>query len=315
MRTEAGTSIRVEETDMKVSWWRRAVGIASAFALGSCAAPRAGLDEAPHGHPAMWKLADADTTIYLFGTFHLLPEGRSWRTPLFDRALESSQELVLEIGNIDDQQSVAQAMVKLGMAADLPPILDRVPAEKKDALKAMIAESGIPAGAFDRMKTWAAALLLTGVTFKQLGLDPGKGVERTIQGPARQAGKKIEGLETAEEQFGFFAGLSEEAQRRFLVAVLESPEEARRQFTEMLNAWMNGDVKGIAATFDDETQLSPELRRILMADRNARWAEWLKARMAKPGTVFVAVGAGHLAGPDSVEAMLERQGLKAVRVQ
>jgi uncharacterized protein YbaP (TraB family) len=83
----------------------------------------------------------------------------------------------------------------------------------------------------------------------------------------------------------------------------------------MLQAWANGDVAGVARTFDGETALSPELRKALMTDRNARWADWLKARMAKPGTVFVAVGAGHLAGKDSVEAMLAAKGVKVVRVQ
>ncbi|MDB5719979.1 MAG: TraB/GumN family protein, partial [Alphaproteobacteria bacterium] len=136
-----------------------------------------------------------------------------------------------------------------------------------------------------------------------------------ITGPFRAAGKPVSGLETLEEQFGFFDHLSEDSQRKFLVAVLDSPEETKKQFAEMLAAWSNGDLAGIARSFDDETQMSAELRQVLMAQRNARWADWLKARMEKPGVVFVAVGAGHLAGKDSVEAMLEARGLKVQRVQ
>ncbi|HEY0412304.1 MAG TPA: TraB/GumN family protein [Allosphingosinicella sp.] len=272
-------------------------------------------DAAPSGHPAMWKLADADTTIYLFGTFHLLPQGRDWRTPAFDRALASSGELVLEIGNLDDQMALAQALMKLGMSPGLPPLAQRVPAKKRGALKAMVAESGIPEALLDRMETWAAGLMLTGVTFKRLGLDPNAGVERVLQGPWKASGRPVEGLETAEEQFGFFDRLSEDAQRKFLEAALESPDAARKQFAEMLRAWSAGDVAGIARTFDDETQMSGELRGVLMAQRNAKWAEWLKARMAKPGTVFVAVGAGHLAGADSVQRMLAARGLKVTRLQ
>ena len=83
----------------------------------------------------------------------------------------------------------------------------------------------------------------------------------------------------------------------------------------MLAAWSHGVLAGFARSFVVETQLSPELRRILMAQRNARWADWIKARMDKPGTVFIAVGAGHLAGRDSVESMLEAKGLKVKRVQ
>ena len=295
------------------TWFSRLTAAFAGFALaGAAPAPQAA---APQGHPAMWKVADKDTTIYLFGTFHLLPEGRSWRTPAFDKALAASDELVMEVGNIDDQNAIAASMMKMGLGQGLPPIAERVPTEKRAALKAMIAESGLPEAALNGMKTWTAALLLEGVLFKRLHLDPNSGVEVSLIGPWRKSGKPLEGLETADQQFGFFDHLSEDAQRAFLTAVLDSPEEMQKQLQAMLQAWANGDVDGIARTFDEETKLSPELRKALMADRNARWADWVKARLDKPGTVFVAVGAGHLAGRDSVENMLAARGLKAVRVQ
>ncbi len=266
-------------------------------------------------HPALWKLADSDTRIWLFGTIHLLPEGQSWRTPTLESALAGSEELVLEVADVDDMMASAQAMAKLGMASGLPPIVERVPEGKRAALRAMIAESGYPEAVYDRLETWAAALPLLGVTFKRLGLDPELGVERQIGAPFRAAGKSVVGLETIEQQFRFFDTLSEGAQRALLVAVVEDTEETRAQFRAMLDAWARGDLEGIARTFDDETQMSPELKDALMRKRNARWAEWLERRLERPGTVFVAVGAGHLAGEDSVQSMLEARGLKAKRVQ
>jgi hypothetical protein len=291
-------------------------GLTAALALLGCT-PQAGMQSAERagGHPAMWKLSDPDTTIYLFGTFHLLPQGTQWRTPAFDQALASSNELVLEIGNLGDQMALAQTMMKLGMSPGLPPLASRVPAEKKAALEGMIAESGIPAMVLDRMETWAAALMLASVTFKRLGVDPNSGVERTIEGPWKEGGKPVRGLETAEDQFGLFDRLPEESQRKFLSAMLDSPDKAKAQFAQMLAAWSKGDVAGIAKTFDDETLTSADLREALMTRRNANWADWLKKRMEQPGTVFVAVGAGHLAGNDSVQKMLEAEGVKAVRVQ
>jgi uncharacterized protein YbaP (TraB family) len=263
----------------------------------------------------MWKLADADTTIYLFGSFHLLPNGEQWRTPVFEKALAGSDTLVLEVANLDDPSALIASLMKLAISPNLPPLVERVPAEKRDALKAMIADSGIPEAALDKMETWAAGLLLTGVTFKRLGLDPNAGVEHSLMEPWRKSGRPIEGLETIDQQLGYFDGLSEDAQRKFLVGLLESPEKGRTEFAAMLTAWEKGDVAGIARTFDDETQMSAELRRTLMAERNARWSEWLKARLDRPGTVFVAVGAGHLAGADSVLRLLAAKGLKVTRLQ
>jgi uncharacterized protein len=53
----------------------------------------------------------------------------------------------------------------------------------------------------------------------------------------------------------------------------------------------------------------------LLTQRNANWAKWIKERMARPGTVFVAVGAGHLGGKSSVQKLLKKQKLKAKRVR
>lgn len=294
--------------------WAR-LALAAALPLAACA-PRA---EAPAAsgapRPAMWKLADEDTTIYLFGTIHLLPEGRTWRSPKMEEALSQSNELVLEVANLEDMVGAAQAMQKLGMSPGLPPIMKRVPEDKRAALKATIAETGLPEAVLDRLETWAAALMLLAVTFKRLGLDPELGVEKQITGPFKASGRTVTGLETLQEQMGFFDSMSEEAQRAFLVSTTEDSEHTRTRFRAMLDAWAAGDVKGMERTFNDPQNMAPAMRQALLAARNVRWAEWLHARMARPGTVFVAVGAGHLAGDDSVQAALRRKGLKAKRVQ
>lgn len=292
----------------------RPAALAMLLSLAACAGA-AEPKRAEGRHPALWKLADSDTQIWLFGTIHLLPEGQGWRTPAFDSALAGSDELVLEVADVDDMMASAQAMQKLGMSAGLPPIAERVPEDKRPALRAMIAESGYPEAVYDRLETWAAAMPLLGVSFKRLGLSPELGVERQIGAPFRAAGKKVVGLETIEQQFGFFDTLSEGAQRALLLAVIEDTKETRAQFRAMLDAWASGDLAGIARTFDDETMMSPELREALMRKRNERWAEWVARRLETPGTVFVAVGAGHLAGGQSVQAMLKAKGLKAKRVQ
>jgi len=278
-------------------------------------APAQAAPAAKAARPAMWKLADKDTTLYLFGTIHLLPEGQAWRTPAMEAALAGSQELVLEVAEVDDMMASAQAMAKMGLSANLPPIAERVPEAKRAALRAMMAESGYPEAVYDRLETWAASLSLLGVTFKRLGLDPSLGVEKQIDKPFRAAGKTVTGLETIEQQLGFLDTLPEAAQRAMLLSVIEDSAETRAQFRAMLDAWATGDLAGIARTFDDETQMSPELKAVLMSKRNAAWADWLAKRMERPGTVFVAVGAGHLAGDESVQAMLRKKGLKAKRVQ
>ena len=294
-----------------MSWKSKLLGIFVGLSLGGCAT----VQPAPSAAgPALWELSDADTKIYLFGTIHLLPKGQQWRTPVLERAIAEADELVIET-LIDDPAQSAQAIRKMGMSPGLPPLIERVPQEKRADLAKVIAASGAPAAALDRLETWAGALLLAGASYKSMGLDPSVGVEQGLSGDYKAKARRISGLETVEEQLGFFDQLSETAQRELLVSVLDDPAEAKAQFAAMLATWSRGDVEGIAKTFDTEMKKSPELREALLRRRNARWAEWLDERMDRPGTVLVAVGAGHLAGSDSVQEMLRARGLKARRVQ
>ena len=294
-------------------WSKLRNGFAALAAVAAASCASVPQTESPRG-PALWKVADADTTIYLFGTFHLLPEGQQWRTPALEQAIAASDELVIET-LIGDQMAAARTMAQLGTSPGLPPLVERVPAERRDELARVIAASGAPEAQLNRLETWAAAMALSAVSFKQLGLNPELGVEKGLEGNYKSSGRKVVGLETVEEQLSFFDKLSEESQRQFLLGVLDDPEKARRQFAEMLRTWASGDVEGIARTFDTELKATPELRDALLVRRNAKWAEWIDRRLDQPGTVLVAVGAGHLAGSDSVQRMLEARGLKVTRVQ
>jgi len=287
----------------------------AALLLSGCA-QAASPESGGHARPALWKLADEDTTIWLFGTIHVLPKDYRWRDKKLDAAFSSSNELVVEAVLDRDPRSSAALLMSLGRAtAKLPPLIDRVRPEKRATLQDMITRSKLPIQFLDGLETWAAALMLVGVTLTDLGLDSNTGVEQMLEAEFKTAGKPIEGLEKPEQQLGYFDALPEESQRDFLETLLDDPDAAREDFDKMLKAWGRGDEAGIAATFDDEIELSPHLRDVLLKSRNAAWTAWLKQRLERPGTVLVAVGAGHLAGPTSVQSMLKAEGLEVERVQ
>lgn len=286
----------------------------SAVAAAACAAAPA--TEPKAAGPAMWKVADEDTTVYLFGTIHLLPKGTEWRSPAFDQVAANADTLVVE--TVIDESNPAAAigeLFKLAVSEGLPPISERVPPAKRPDLDKAIAKSGLPPQVFDKLETWAAGFILLGIQFKELGLDPGSGVESALRKQFQAGGKKIGELETNAEQLGYFDKLSEESQRKFLEAVLDDPGSMKDQFGGMLEAWRRGDVKSIAASFNKDLGEAPELMDALLSRRNSNWAKWVKGRLDQPGTVLVAVGAGHLAGDQSVLTELEQQGVKVTRVQ
>jgi len=284
--------------------------------LSSCTqTPPQSAKPAPVARPGLWKLSDADTTIWLFGTIHALPAGYQWRDARLNSAFAESDALVLEAVLDRDPTKAAAMLMKLGAQPGLPPLVERVPPEKRELMRSMIARSKLPPPYLDGMKTWAAALLLVGVTLTDLGLGASDGVEPVLENQFRAAKKPVTGLETAEQQLGYFNALPEQGQREFLLTLLDDPEKARKEFDEMLAAWSRGDETHIASAFDEEFEKSPHLRDVLLKNRNANWAEWLAKRLDQPGTVTVAVGAGHLAGPISVQTMLAAKGLKVERVQ
>jgi len=283
------------------------------LALGSTSAEA----RAPQvARPALWEVSDPDTRIYLFGTIHLLPQDLKWRTPAFDSAVSAAQQLVVEtIVDQQNPQSIAAAEASLGFKQGLPPIAQRVPPAKLAKLRAAIAKSGAPEKVFDQMKTWLAAITLLSLQFKDMGLHGKDGPEEILRQQFLSAHKPIGELETNTEQFGYFDRMSEKAQRELLEGALEPQGSTDKEFGGMLSSWSKGDVNGIAVTFNRELSQSSEIRKLLLQQRNANWARWIEKRMAEPGTVLLAVGAGHLAGSDSVVEKLKTDGYKVRRVQ
>jgi uncharacterized protein YbaP (TraB family) len=56
----------------------------------------------------------ADTTIYLFGTVHALPEGKTWFDTRIARAFDASDEMVTEV-DLSDQTASSAAMQAAGL--------------------------------------------------------------------------------------------------------------------------------------------------------------------------------------------------------
>jgi uncharacterized protein YbaP (TraB family) len=293
-----------------------ALGLATAASCSATPTPAHSPAASIAPRPALWQVGDQDTTVYLFGTIHLLPRDSRWRSAVLDSAIGKSESLILET-IIDEKNPVelAGAMASLGFRNDLPPIAQRVDPAKRPALEAAIAKTGMPRAAFDRMETWAAAFSLIGLQFRSIGLEGGEGVEAVLRKSFQDAGKPVGQLETNREQLGFFDALPENAQRALLEGAIDTPGDMKGHFQAMLSAWLRGDVEAIAKSFNEDLSASPELMDALIRRRNANWSRWIEGRMAQPGTVMVAVGAGHLTGKGSVQDYLRQRGMRVRRIQ
>lgn len=263
--------------------------------------------------PALWKVADADTTIYLFGTIHLLPKDIEWYSPQLAQAVDASAELVTEIPEIDPDQTTV-AVLKYGM---LPPGQSlRALMTKREKVKfaAAMKRLGLPVETFDRFRPWYAAVVMATLPLQRQGFDLQNGVEAQLGERTKARGITRSGLETLDYQLGLFGAFDARSQKRYLFEVIDSLPTLDKQVQDMVGAWSKGDAPALAALLNAE-QDDPAMLKVLLLDRNKAWARWIKARMDRPGTVFVAVGAGHLGGKGSVQDELALAGIPSARVQ
>ncbi len=285
---------------------------AAPAAAETATAPAAATTDAD---PALWVVKDADTTIYLFGTVHVLKPGLSWFDEAVKTAFDKSDELMLEIVMPEDQAEMAKVMMPLAIDQTGKTLSSRLDADQLKAYQAAMASVGLPPAQFDIFEPWFPAITLSVLPLTKLGYDPEQGAEKLLTAHAKKAGKPVAGLETLSQQLGFFDALPETQQVTFLNAVVKDLDKLGPQLDKMVVLWAKGDPDGLAVTMNESMAATPELAKTLLWDRNARWADQLKARMDKPGTVFVAVGAGHLAGEKSVQDYLKAQGLTVKRVK
>jgi len=265
--------------------------------------------------PALWAVKDDDTTIYLFGTVHVLKPGLGWFDEAVKAAFDKSDELMLEMVMPEDQAAMTKEMMLLAMDQSGKTLSSRLDAEQLKAYQAALASLGIAPAQFDLFEPWFAAMTLSVLPVTKLGYDPEQGVEKLLTSSAKKAGKPIAGFETLNQQLGYFDTLPESQQISFLNSVVSDLDKLGPQLDKMVVQWAKGDPEGLAVTMNESLAKTPELAKVLLWDRNARWADQLKARMDQPGTVFVAVGAGHLAGEKSVQDYLKANGLIAKRVK
>jgi uncharacterized protein YbaP (TraB family) len=295
--------------------FKRLVASAAALslALTGCAGLQARGEVPPPGAlpgPALWKVADADTTIYLFGTVHALPQGKEWFDGRIERAFTASEEIVTEV-DLRDQTASAAAMQSAGMLPEGMSLREMMTPDNRRQFEAALVGLGLPVESLDRLEPWMATLTMSLLPLLRQGYQTESGVEMAL---AARAGDKQRGaLETIAQQIDLFDGMPMDAQLTFLDKTVEAMPEAKTSLDAMVAEWIEGDADALAALLNAELD-DPVLYRRLLTQRNANWAGWIQQRLAQPGTVFVAVGAGHLAGADSVQRQLARRGVKVERI-
>lgn len=235
--------------------------------------------------PAIFVIRDHDTTVYLFGTLHVLSPGLRWFDGPVEESFAQSDELVVETLPANATTSVASLPQPAARIAPAASFLGS-------------AQDAVRAGQ-------SRGMVLT------------SGADMVLLRAASEWGKAVEPLETLESQFAMLARIPG-------APALESPStrsdphaaaELTAAMAELEGAWASGEHAVFSAMLDEMQASTPDAYRILFVERNARWSNWVAGRMRQPGTAFVAIGAAHLAGADSLLVRLAQRGLISRRLR
>jgi uncharacterized protein YbaP (TraB family) len=292
-----------------------------AIALAACGekAPQTATEPPPAAAkgPALWRLGDADTTVYLFGTVHVLPPELEWRKPPVDKALSEAKAIYFETDLDPNPTEILPIIQQLGMYPPGDKLSDHLKPDDRTALEAAARELNMPMSMIEQMKPWLAGVTLSEQMITNAGYEVNSGVERKLAPSATAAGKEIRKLESIREQLLVFADLPESVQIRFLMDGVKEIDKESTILDDMVHAWAVGDVVRLdKIMIEEDLAENPEIYDALLVNRNRNWVKKIGELIeTEQGAYFIAVGAAHLTGKDSVVAMLTSKGYEIERLE
>lgn len=264
--------------------------------------------------PALWRVEGGEGTLYVFGTIHRLPEGAGWARPELVEIVGRADSVILEVANSQAAQDyMAIIASQPGVARGKKPLSEVLDDETFARVARTAAALGIAPSALDEFRPWYAAFLLSQVAGEHAGYFTRFGADAGVERLAERHGVARIGLETPAGQVLILAGLPQQAQITFLRSTLEDLGEDAGGLKAAAKAWLSGDLKALERLSLGPLRSRPALYKTLVVDRNRAWLPVIERQIAAGGAHLLAVGAGHLLGPESVLALLEEKGYRVVR--
>jgi Uncharacterized protein conserved in bacteria len=271
----------------------------------------AGLATPAAAEPALWVARDDDSTVYLFGTIHVLRPGLRWMSADLMRRLAEADTLYLEV---DLRNTAIGVVATLGTSPDLP-LSKRLSEDDLAYVKLGAQKAGVDFAVLDPLQPWLAAVTLSALAAKEGGYRQ-EGADLELMRKAIVAGKEVRGLETVRDQLEIFANAPEAEQIEMLVSTVDHLDGIDGNIEDLATAWIEGDEDRLMRLLlVSMAGVDTAMRDRLLTDRNRAWADEIADLMAEgAGTTFVAVGAAHLSGEGSVQQFLAERGITVERV-
>jgi uncharacterized protein YbaP (TraB family) len=265
--------------------------------------------------PAIWRIREGASTVYIFGSLHILPQSFQWRSPAVESAMRESDIFVFEVP-VDEEATARQKafIVKNGLLpanASLRRVLNRT---EFQTYSRILIGAGLKPEHFTRYRPWLAAVVVGLAYVHQRDISTLKGVDDDIIDYAQAQEKELRYLETIEDQMQLLIRGDDQAQVNALKHQLVALPRAITHTQDLVNTWTRGDAKGFSDLIERDFMGHEEAQDVLISNRNRAWLPSIRELISSGRTAMVTVGAAHIGGPEGVIALLCAAGHEVERV-
>ncbi len=266
-------------------------------------------------HPALWIVHSAGGSAYLFGSIHLLPPNIDWHSQPVEQALAASDIFVFEapLGDAGKEQTEAFVRANGVLPPDtaLPSLLDDT---ARHDYQAAIELTHVPPEQLVHLRPWLAALVMEGHLAEAMHYSPASGVDMQVWAYAKAQARPVEALESIDEQLRLLMPKDQKREVEEFEASMKELGTDANEVGALVDAWKDGRMNVVARLMNDGLKSTPGAMKLLIDDRNARWVTRISAMLAQHRTYFITVGAGHIAGPRGLPALLAARGYRVERI-
>jgi uncharacterized protein YbaP (TraB family) len=267
-------------------------------------------EEAPHATPALWRVKHGASTLYLFGSLHILPDGYAWRTPAINAALDASDLFIFEVAT--DEAAIRdekEYIVHNGILPRRQSLRTLLTPTEFETYATVLRRAGLRPEQFERYRPWLAAVMVGLAYLHRHDLTSLKGADDELMAYARDHGRRFIFLESMKEQMDLLTSGEERGHLVALKNLIGRLGSSRQEERELLETWSKGDAGRFTAFIDSYFKDRPEAQEFLIDRRNRNWLASFKQFLDRDGgTTMATVGAAHIGGSNGLVALLCREG-------
>ena len=259
----------------------------------------------------LWEVKGKTNTVFLLGSMHVMKEDMYPLAPEIEAAYKQASVLVFETDmKALESPALAFKLTAKAMYPEDDSLKEHVSPAIYSLLVSNLQSSFLTEDMVNRFRPWMAAMTVVLVELQKQGFDVQNGLDKHFVNRAGTDGKTVDFFEQPEFQIALLTSLGDKESEEFLGQALRDMDVFKKQFKELVTAWLTGDTKALDKLLLESFREYPLMHKKFLTDRNRTWMPKLEKLLSGGKDVLVVVGAGHMIGKDGVVDLLTAKGYK-----